>query len=66
MNSVEIAKQKLQETDWTVLSDVDTALLNRQDFVVYRSALRKIAINNLIFATIPEEPEPVWSTTQVE
>jgi hypothetical protein len=62
MNSVQSAKQKLQESDWSVLPDV-TTLVNKQDFVAYRANLRLIVINNLEFAVIPTEPVAVWSTT---
>jgi hypothetical protein len=61
MNSVEIAKQKLQETDWAVLPDVETRLTNKQDFVNYRAYLRNIVVQNLTFSNIPNEPVAVWS-----
>jgi hypothetical protein len=44
MNSVEIAKVKLQESDWSVLPDVEATLLNKEAFVKYREALRIIVI----------------------
>lgn len=60
MNSVEIAKQKLQESDWAVLSDV-TTLENKQEFITYRERLRTIVIKNLEIAFIPETPVAVWT-----
>jgi hypothetical protein len=67
MNSVEIAKQKLQESDWSVLPDVQTTLENKQDFVNYRFYLRNIVVQNLTTSYIPAEPVAVWSTpAQVE
>jgi hypothetical protein len=62
MNSIDTAKQKLQETDWSVLPDVETRLANKQEFVYYRQALRNIIINNLVVCSIPTEPTAVWST----
>lgn len=60
MNSVELAKQKLQETDWAVLSDV-TNLDNKQDFLDYRARLRTIVIKDLTIALIEEPPQAVWT-----
>ena len=65
MNSIEIAKQKLQETDWAVLSDV-TDLQNKEEFIVYRQQLRFIVINNLDTSNIPTTPIAVWSTSSSE
>lgn len=65
MDSVEIAKQKLQETDWSVLSDVDTRLVNKQDFIDYRAGLRNIVIQNVKFAIIGEEPVAIWADPTV-
>jgi len=62
MNSVEISKQKLQESDWSVLPDVQTTLENKQDFVNYRFYLRNIVVQNLTTSYIPAEPVAVWST----
>jgi hypothetical protein len=61
MDIVEIAKQKLQESDWSVLPDVETRLANKQDFVYYRQALRNIIINNFVVSSMPEEPKAVWT-----
>lgn len=61
MDSVEIAKQKLQESDWSVLSDVDATLVNKNEFVKYREALRMIVVQELNCAVFPTEPVPVWS-----
>lgn len=58
---------ELQQTDWTVQPDViapdaNPKLLNAQDFLDYRAALRTIAINpqagNL---TWPVKPSAQWS-----
>ena len=61
MDSVEIAKQKLQESDWSVLSDVDATLVNKDEFVEYREALRMIVVQKLNCTVFPFEPTPVWS-----
>ena len=65
MNSVEIAKVKLQESDWSVLPDVEATLLNKEAFVKYREALRIIVIQKKETSTMPPEPVAVWSTPQV-
>lgn len=61
MDSVEIAKVKLQESDWSVLPDVATTLVNKDDFVKYREALRIIVVKNLHNAFMPPEPIAVWA-----
>lgn len=63
MSNVEITKQKLQESDWSVLPDVASTLVNKQDFIDYRALLRKIVIYELEFAIIPNEPVAIWQTT---
>jgi len=50
------AKQKLQDTDWTVLSDVNLA--NKTEWENYRAAIRAIARN-------PQEGEIDWPTRPV-
>lgn len=57
----------LQQTDWTVQPDVGSAdadprLLNQADFIAYRSALRRIAVNPQPgHLTWPSKPAEVWS-----
>lgn len=51
-NCKELAKEKLQETDWTQLGDVDSALTNAAEFASYRAAVRALFIQ--------PQPEPVW------
>ena len=65
MDSVEIAKVKLQESDWSVLSDVDMTLVNKEEFVKYREALRIILIQKQQYAIIPPEPVAIWSAPTV-
>ena len=64
MNSVEIAKQKLQESDWAMLPDL-TLLQNKDEFITYRERLRFIVIKNLEIAHIPSSPIAAWSEPQV-
>jgi len=52
------AEQKLAATDWTQVSDVP--LLNKQDFVDYRAAVRAIALNPPVQATFPDLPAEQW------
>lgn len=53
------AKQKLKNSDWTVLSDVNLA--NKSEWEAYRAALRLIARNpqegNLNW---PTKPQNIW------
>jgi hypothetical protein len=53
------AEQKLAATDWTQVTDVP--LLNKQDFVDYRAAVRAIALNPPVQATFPDLPAEQWS-----
>jgi hypothetical protein len=52
------AEQKLAATDWTQVSDVP--LLNKQEFVDYRTAVRAIALNPPVQATFPDLPAEQW------
>lgn len=54
------AKQLLSESDWSTLPDVQTQLLNYQDFVNYRSQLRNLVINPVENPVFPSEPEARW------
>lgn len=55
----DIAKQKLAESDFAMLSDVN--LTNKSEWEAYRSDLRQIAVNptsgNL---TWPTKPQTIW------
>jgi len=56
----EEAKQRLQDSDWSVLSDVN--LQNKADWEVYRSALRTIVRNPQSgILTWPTKPQEIWS-----
>ena len=61
-------KQILSNTDWTAISSVaDPAesnphLMNRPDFLTYRSAVRAIVLNPSYNSVYPEAPKEVWSS----
>jgi hypothetical protein len=52
------AKQLLSESDWTQLPDVP--LTNKEDWEIYRSALRDIATNPTLDPVWPVEPFVIW------
>jgi len=64
-----LAMKKLQDTDWTTISDVgdptksNPYLSNVQAFVTYRNAVRQYAINP-VAGNIqwPVKPTEVWTT----
>lgn len=61
------ASQLLYETDWTTIADVGDStksnpyLINVSDFVVYRSALRQLAVYPVANPTWPTKPTEQWS-----
>jgi hypothetical protein len=61
------ASQLLYETDWTTIADVgdptksNPYLINVADFVVYRSALRQLAVYPVANPTWPTKPAEQWS-----
>lgn len=61
------ASNLLQQTDWVMLSDVDNPaltphLLNKSEFVTYRSNLRSIAVNPVAGnINWPTKPVEQWS-----
>ena len=62
------AQLLLQQTDWTATLDIsdpqysDPYLINQNEFLAYRSAVRKIAINPPTTpAVFPEQPQAIWS-----
>lgn len=62
------AVQILNDTDWTAIASIaDPAesqpyLINRPDFLTYRSTVRQIAINPTFDAVFPEAPTEQWSS----
>lgn len=63
-----MASLLLQQTDWVNQPDVydptlTPHLLNRDEFITYRSALRNIAVNPTEgFITFPTKPQEQWSS----
>jgi hypothetical protein len=53
------AKDLLFVSDWTQLPDVPLA--NKEEWEVYRSALREIVINSILNPVWPVEPPVIWS-----
>jgi hypothetical protein len=53
-------KEQLANTDYTMLEDVK--LLNKNEFVIYRTILRAIYFSDPLYITacLPNEPQPVW------
>lgn len=54
------AKQLLNKTDWSNLSDAQTQLDNYEEFVEYRKTLRNYIINPVENPDFPIEPEARW------
>ena len=53
------AKQRLADTDWSVLPDV--VVKNKLEFETYRSQIRALVLNPVAEPSWPTEPQPVWS-----
>ena len=59
------ASQLLYATDWTTIPDVTNPannpyLTNQDEFLIYRNAIRKIAVNPTWDAIFPEQPIATW------
>ena len=54
------AKLRLLTTDYSELPDVKANLLNSQDFVAYRAAIRNIYLNPVVDPVWPNEPKAQW------
>ena len=63
------ASRLLYETDWTTIPDVadpnksNPYLTNSQEYIVYRSALRQLAVYPVANPTWPTKPTSAWSST---
>lgn len=53
-----LAKQKLSNSDWAVLPDVN--ITNRAEFEAYRVTIRNLVLNPVADPVFPTEPQPVW------
>lgn len=67
------AETMLQQTDWTATVDInnpqysDPYLVNQDEFLAYRSDVRKIAVNPPVTVDVwPLKPDEVWSTNNIE
>ena len=62
------ASKLLYKTDWTTIPDVadpmkaNPYLMNQSAFIVYRSNVRKLAVNPVADPVWPVEPTPQWSS----
>ena len=56
------AKKCLEETDYSVLSDVDETLENKSEFLGYRQSLRTLYLNPVLNFSIVK-PKAVWKTS---
>ena len=61
------ASELLYATDWTTIADVanpvnNPYLLNQADFITYRNAVRKLAVNPVTNPTFPIKPTEQWSS----
>ncbi len=58
----EEAKIKLEETDWSVLSDVNLTTASKAEFINYRFCLRQVIISGFdsLNMEFPEKPSPTW------
>lgn len=65
MNEQEVeqrAKELLAQTDWVTCSDIK--LDNLDNFLLYRSRLRRFAINPEPNVDLGNPPKPVWTTAE--
>lgn len=53
------AERLLQESDWTMLPDVNLA--NKTEWAQYRSALRAIVFDPQVDSVFPDKPQEVWA-----
>ncbi len=58
----EEAKIKLEETDWSVLSDVNLTTDSKAEYINYRFYLRQVIISGLdsLDMEFPEKPSATW------
>lgn len=57
----EEAKRRLQDTDYSELSDVKAVLSNYPDFATYRSQVRGIYLNPVASPVWPMQPDAEWN-----
>jgi hypothetical protein len=55
------AKARLEDTDWSQVADVSSALLNKAAFDTYRATVRALYFNPIAEPVWPERPEAQWA-----
>jgi len=58
----ELIKQRLQDTDYAMLSDV--AIDNKDEFTTYRYHLRQMYFADYEIQGIPVPPDPIWTEAE--
>lgn len=53
-------KTQLEETDWAVLPDVN--LVNKEEFIRYRTTIRNLYIEGLLGCFVPDMPKAIWNS----
>ena len=56
----EKAKDLIKEVDWIIDEETKPLLLNRNEFISYRSALRKLIVNPIENPEWPLKPKESW------
>jgi hypothetical protein len=54
---------QLKATDYAMLSDVN--ILNKNEFIQYRSFLRQVLKDLYLSTQFSETPQPVWGTLEI-
>ena len=57
----EQARKLLTESDWAATTDVQAALQNPLEWVIYRETIRRLFINPQVNPTFPNKPEVHWN-----
>jgi hypothetical protein len=61
------AQELLYKTDWTTIPDIalpenNPYLMNQQEFIAYRNAIRNYAVNPVTDPVWPTQPTEQWSS----
>lgn len=54
------AKSRIAQLDWVIDEETQPRLLNKSEFIAYRSALRSLIINPQVDPGWPIRPQEVW------
>lgn len=55
------AKRRIAEYDWVIDTETTPDLLNRNDFIAYRSAVRQLILNPVENPVWPVVPQEEWA-----